>query len=646
MMHATPIQPAPPAPASLRSGSTTLASPRIRQALDPNSREDELFSPTSAAALALSTLHHFGASRDNRRPSTLKATRLFNNISNTATNTATTTTTTTTTTTNASAIQTSSQEKDAAVTLASSQAENMCAPEATPSNAGQPVTGTATLSMTPSSSYTAYSSSSSPSASSYAPQIHHHHHHHHGTPAVGQATVHYQSYHHDPRYGVWPQQQAPQAALAGESSQAAPTRRTSSPWAAPSPYTYATSHHLGANYLLDNRRSSLGATPTPGQDPAYYHPPRSSPVAFMRPSPTLPRTSAYSNSPGHVEHVPTRISSENHLPRLASATTLVTPTPKKAKLMHRINSVSSTGSGGSTYSRKKKSLGVLAENFLKCYQDLAKGETIVVDEAAVKLGVERRRIYDVVNILESICLVCKKHKNTYSWMGMDHLDAVFGNLQAQAVEDYAEDAKTLLGITECKKIESEPVPVKPPRKHSKSRENKSLAKLSQEFLQVFLVGHETLSLPEASDKIQGTTSMEELIAIGGHTSASDEVQKEVGTKEARAAAARGLKTKIRRLYDIANVFLSVGLLKKVESTDSSRRPNFSWSWRTTAKEIYEKHQASLSGTPVLKENSVSQEESDATVIESSQESIKTLQPIAPIGAPANLVSPPKLEGQP
>jgi hypothetical protein len=39
-----------------------------------------MFSPTSAAALALSTLHHFGADRDNRRPtSAMRGTRLFNN---------------------------------------------------------------------------------------------------------------------------------------------------------------------------------------------------------------------------------------------------------------------------------------------------------------------------------------------------------------------------------------------------------------------------------------------------------------------------------------------------------------------------------------------------------------------------------------
>ena len=303
----------------------------------------------------------------------------------------------------------------------------------------------------------------------------------------------------------------------------------------------------------------IGPTPTPTSMPNAYHNP--------------------------VQLTNEAASKFTHL--TSCALSLVTPTPKKVKVDHK------SGGKGPNYSRKKKSLGVLAENFLNAYKVLPKGSTIVVDEAAVELGVERRRIYDVVNILESICLVCKKHKNTYTWMGMDHLDAVFGRLQSQAIAEYPEDAEKYLGSRDRKAFL--PVPLKPPRKQSKTRENKSLAKLSQEFLQVFLVGHETLSLPEASDKIQGQTSMEELIAMGSNTASSTNARQSAiakglaiaNDKELKAAAARGLKTKIRRLYDIANVFLSVGLLKKVESGDSSRRPNFSWCYKLTAKELYQ-----------------------------------------------------------
>lgn len=242
------------------------------------------------------------------------------------------------------------------------------------------------------------------------------------------------------------------------------------------------------------------------------------------------------------------------------------------------------------------------------------GSIIVVDEAAIELGVERRRIYDVVNILESVCMVSKKQKNTYSWMGMDQLDVVFGRLQAQAVLEYPEDAQRLLGSEVIEAGDDganppSPVPLKPPRRHSRSKENKSLAKLSQEFLQVFLVGHKTLSLPEASDKIQGTTTTEELIVMGGgpdvpgaslllDNDGVNALQKpDARSRELKAAAARGLKTKIRRLYDIANVFLSVGLLRKVDSSDSSRRPNFSWNYKLDARQLHSLYNSRMGSKP-------------------------------------------------
>ena len=272
----------------------------------------------------------------------------------------------------------------------------------------------------------------------------------------------------------------------------------------------------------------------------------------------------------------------NNVRQLSETGFFVTPTPKKAK----------TDSEASDYSRKKKSLGVLAENFIKKYHDCPPGHQIIVDAAAKELGVERRRIYDVVNILEAICLVGKEGKNTYKWLGTGSLDIVFGRLQEQAILEYPDDAEKFLGY------KAGDGSVQPPKRRPTIKDNKSLAKLSQDFLQVFLVGHETLSLPEASNKIQGETSLEELIEMGsGQNRRSilddDTPEKILDEKERKAAAARGLKTKIRRLYDIANVYLSIGLLRKVETSDASRRPNFSWNYKYEAREIFDRHQEIL-----------------------------------------------------
>eukprot|EP00531_Pseudo-nitzschia_arenysensis_P010227 CAMPEP_0116126608 /NCGR_PEP_ID=MMETSP0329-20121206/6419_1 /TAXON_ID=697910 /ORGANISM="Pseudo-nitzschia arenysensis, Strain B593" /LENGTH=432 /DNA_ID=CAMNT_0003620695 /DNA_START=228 /DNA_END=1526 /DNA_ORIENTATION=- len=301
---------------------------------------------------------------------------------------------------------------------------------------------------------------------------------------------------------------------------------------------------------------------------------------FVDPSPVIARSNEIQASGSAVTDKPRA--------RTMLSTSMVTPTPKKQKVD---GNAPSTG-----YSRKKKSLGVLAENFLNHYKKLPRGSVIIVDHAAVDLGVERRRIYDVVNILESVSLVTKKQKNTYSWMGMDHLDDMFGDLQAKAILDYPDDARQYLDKNLSVRTDNEDKSPKADtlatHKQRKSKENKSLAKLSQEFLQVFLVGFETLSLPEASDKIQGTTSMEELIAMGGGARVKSTAPGGIpDARELKAAAARGLKTKIRRLYDIANVFLSVGLLRKVENTEPSRRPNFAWNYKLSAQEVYNRYKS-------------------------------------------------------
>ncbi|KAG7341510.1 E2F/DP family winged-helix DNA-binding domain containing protein [Nitzschia inconspicua] len=306
--------------------------------------------------------------------------------------------------------------------------------------------------------------------------------------------------------------------------------------------------------------------------------------SFVGPSPPVSRSGT--DQTCHASN--TAISGPSKPSRLASAVSFVTPTPKKHKSEQRTHSSAPHIEDAATYSRKNKSLGVLAENFIKKFQPYPSGYDIVVDSAAKELGVERRRIYDVVNILESIQLVSKEKKNTYKWMGTYHMNHVFGKLQEQAIMEYPEDAKNLLRLSQDE-LKSTTTGLCRPAS-PKNNVNKSLAKLSQEFLQVYLVGFKTLSLPEASDKIQGATSMEELISLGGGPNLRmnpDGSPNHEDEKQRKAAAARGLKTKIRRLYDIANVFISVGLLRKIETsaTGTSRRPNFSWNYKLNPREI-------------------------------------------------------------
>ena len=115
------------------------------------------------------------------------------------------------------------------------------------------------------------------------------------------------------------------------------------------------------------------------------------------------------------------------------------------------------------YSRKERSLGLLCENFLNLYGNGSQDE-ICLDEAATHLAVERRRIYDIVNVLESVEVVVRKQKNKYAWHGLSRVPSALDKLKSG---NFPELSKEHSG--------------------SKSdRKERSLGLLSQRFIQLFL----------------------------------------------------------------------------------------------------------------------------------------------------------------
>ncbi|CAH0480114.1 unnamed protein product [Peronospora belbahrii] len=194
------------------------------------------------------------------------------------------------------------------------------------------------------------------------------------------------------------------------------------------------------------------------------------------------------------------------------------------------------------YNRKEKSLGLLCENFLKLHRDDTISE-ICLDRAATTLGVERRRIYDIVNILESIHLVSRKSKNLYHWHGLVALPTSVSAMKqryAEVQESLPSDSRG----TEC------------PRFKNDRRRGKSLSKLSQMFVQLFLRKEDCIiPLDQAAKQL-------------------------IQMEDSKSVEDRLLKTKIRRLYDVANVLVSVGLIEKLQLSNS-RKPVFRWKTRST-----------------------------------------------------------------
>ncbi|MEJ1286104.1 E2F transcription factor 8 [Cricetulus griseus] len=93
-------------------------------------------------------------------------------------------------------------------------------------------------------------------------------------------------------------------------------------------------------------------------------------------------------------------------------------------------------------SRKEKSLGLLCHKFLARYPKYpnpAVNNDICLDEVAEELNVERRRIYDIVNVLESLHMVSRLAKNRYTWHGRHNLTKTLGTLKSVGEENkYAE----------------------------------------------------------------------------------------------------------------------------------------------------------------------------------------------------------------
>lgn len=368
------------------------------------------------------------------------------------------------------------------------------------------------------------------------------------------------------------------------------------------------------------------------------------------------------DSLGHVLH------HHHHGDSIQDGTTMEHLTDHPAASMSLVDSVPPL------IKRKDKSLGVLCVNFMHRY-DQMKVESpheipeVSIDEAASKLSVEKRRIYDIINILEAIEVVSRKCKNTYNWHGMDGLEEVFRRLQKEAVMMYPEDA-AMFGLVEERHniaamemahvmhhvdagevmedavadtvaamsegdfmqeeaqehdnhshhvtediqhhLEQDPndsmggqeeeIPMpeakrqrissdfKYHKKHdptiraSTMKEN-SLGRLSQKFIQYFLAGHEFVELNIATDKILGISD-EELL---NEDAMNGDIEK------AKKQAAKLIKTKSRRLYDIANVMVSIGLIQKVNHAGAltaaigakSTRSSFQWIYPLSAKDLWE-----------------------------------------------------------
>ncbi|KAJ4826445.1 hypothetical protein Tsubulata_013637 [Turnera subulata] len=215
------------------------------------------------------------------------------------------------------------------------------------------------------------------------------------------------------------------------------------------------------------------------------------------------------------------------------------------------------------YCRKEKSLGVLCTNFLNLY-DKDGITSVGLDDAASKLGVERRRIYDVVNILESVGVVARKQKNQYFWKGYDAIPKALEALKEEGLKENfcASSVCTSSKVSDEKEngvasdekengvandVRTEGQENSSARSKAENKREKSLWLLTKNFVKLFLCSDmELITLDSAAMALLGDS----------HNLTT-------------------MRTKVRRLYDIANVFSSMNLIEKTHHPES-RRPAFRW----------------------------------------------------------------------
>ena len=94
-------------------------------------------------------------------------------------------------------------------------------------------------------------------------------------------------------------------------------------------------------------------------------------------------------------------------------------------------------------SRYDSSLGLLTKKFTALIKGSISG-SIDLNDAALQLQVQKRRIYDITNVLEGVGLIEKRSKNVIAWKGFrgggEELDSGIGNSRKELEALYEEDS--------------------------------------------------------------------------------------------------------------------------------------------------------------------------------------------------------------
>ncbi|KJH52004.1 transcription factor E2F/dimerization partner [Dictyocaulus viviparus] len=230
-------------------------------------------------------------------------------------------------------------------------------------------------------------------------------------------------------------------------------------------------------------------------------------------------------------------------------------------------------------SRKEKSLGLLCQRFLVAMNEETRTsitKEVHLETVARKMNVEKRRIYDIVNVMEALDAMSKTNKSYYKWHGLEGLPKLMADLQKEAVEEHLPERVLRVEQAMCSFTELSPGSRKSGAKeivgslmcgddnHPSSSRSQDAAFLPQ--------SNEKRSRVDVRDR-QGRNSLAQLcrrflMVLLSNPKNTRRVSLDVAsTVLIKDPETEGFeppsRSRCRRLYDIANVLVALGLIKKV-----------------------------------------------------------------------------------
>ncbi|XP_075235869.1 transcription factor E2F5-like [Lycorma delicatula] len=124
-------------------------------------------------------------------------------------------------------------------------------------------------------------------------------------------------------------------------------------------------------------------------------------------------------------------------------------TPKSTKKM-RASSTSPGITKKPALTRYDTSLGLLTKKFVNLLKSSPQG-VVDLNVASERLEVQKRRIYDITNVLEGIGILEKKSKNNIQWRKGHALGSTYNTLQKEIeeLENVEKNLDTLISNAEC-----------------------------------------------------------------------------------------------------------------------------------------------------------------------------------------------------